>query len=93
MTTTDLTLEKMTFVAVAVFLSWLFNRFMSKRNERGRCATCGNTLDIYSKGIDAFRGDSFEHCPSCIRKIRFARMSLVLLIIGLIVAAIYFSLA
>jgi hypothetical protein len=93
MATTDLTLEEMTVVAVASMLSWLLNRFMSKRNERGRCATCGDTLDIYSKGIDAFRGDSFEHCPSCIHKIRFVRVSLALLIIGLVVAAIYFSLA
>lgn len=93
MANTDRALEKLILVAVVVSLSWLLNRFMKKRNESGRCATCGNTLDIYSKAIDAFRGDSFEHCQSCIRKVRFVRVSLVFFIVGLIIAAIYFSLA
>jgi hypothetical protein len=93
MASTDRTLEKLLLIAMLVSLSWLLSRFMSKRNERGRCATCGNTLDIYSRAVDAFRGDSFEHCQSCIRKIRLVRISLLLTIVGLIVACFYFSLA
>jgi len=93
MANTDRALEKLILVAVVVSLSWLLNRFMKKRNEHGRCATSGNTLDIYSKAIDAFRGDSFEYCQSCVRKIHFIRVSLLLIAVGLMIAAIYFSLA
>lgn len=93
MASADNIVEKLAFAAAVTFLSWLISRFMSRRNVQGRCATCGNTMDIYSMAEDGFRGKSFEHCASCSRKIRFVRRFFYLLILGLALAAIYFTFA
>lgn len=85
--------EKLAFAAVITVISWLISRLMSRRNAKGRCATCGNTMDIYSMAQDGFRGDSFDHCAPCARKIRFVRRSIFFLILALALTTIYFTFA
>lgn len=93
MASTDNFPEELAFAVSATFISWLISRFMSKRNANGRCATCGNTMDIYSMCEDGFQGESFDHCASCMRKIRFVRRFILVLILALVLAALYFTFA
>jgi hypothetical protein len=84
---------KIVLITSVLFINWLLGRMMTKRNERGCCAACGNAMHIYSVVQDGFMGRSFGHCVPCSRKIRVVRWLFGLVALGLSVAAIYFSFA
>ncbi|GAA5177212.1 hypothetical protein GCM10025771_13860 [Niveibacterium umoris] len=93
MTSTEQFLTGIGFAAGMTAINVLFNRFMARRNSQGRCAKCGETLDIYSATQDGFRGDYFAHCPKCARRVKAFRAFLYLCVALAAAGAVYFSYA